>query len=705
MDTKFFQINKVFQTSDNTYRILITLSDSIVWIDINNLNALPEIVTNDYINELLKNNELLQIEDPYNFLLFINVEPNTIYQTKRDENYKLIEEIVNNENFYSTTTRGTLISKIIKERGSTKQTIYRLLRKYWQQGQHINTLLPGYYNSGGKGKAKKTTDKKIGRPRIYGENSSLNNTLKEDSKKLMRITINRYLFKQHQSIEYTYRRFLAMFKKQYQNIVNADIPTIWQFKYLYKKEYSPQEKIKKRATSIEFNKDLRELKSTATQRSFGSGSCYEIDSTIGDIYLVSDKNQNIVVGRPIIYLVIDTFSRLITGFYVGFENASYATAAQALWISFSNKISLCKEYGFDISNDTWPSIGLPQAIRADRAELLGHQIESLEKKFSIRIENSPAYRGDAKGIVERYIQTVQNKAINNATPGKVETIKEKKRGGGSTKNEATLNITQFTKIIIGIILRNNLYAVLEKYDRPPDMPNDIASTPINIWNWGIKNRTGKLRTADENAIKVALLPREKATISNLGFKVFGIYYNCAEASKKGWFFRAKNTNRPKSLMVSFNPYNLNSIYIYPDDTINQNFWIGEISQRSTEYKDLTIWDVTKKQKEIKDANTKAKFKSLLSEVDIEEKILTIFKDAKKISPTISKPVKNKKIDMKKYREIEKGAERTKTKDMVLNITSNSKKHTDKEILQEDKEHEETSFPKFSETLFPENKNE
>ncbi len=43
-----------------------------------------------------------------------------------------------------------------------------------------------------------------------------------------------------------------------------------------------------------------------------------------------------------------------------------------------------------LHTDDWPCIGLPDAILADRGELLGHQIEALEYKFSIRIENTSA---------------------------------------------------------------------------------------------------------------------------------------------------------------------------------------------------------------------------------------------------------------------------------------------------------------------------
>ncbi|MFX5862056.1 transposase, partial [Acinetobacter baumannii] len=81
------------------------------------------------------------------------------------------------------------------------------------------------------------------------------------------------------------------------------------------------------------------------------------------------------VGRPTIYLVADVFSRMVVGFYIGFENASYVTAIQALQFAMTDKVELFKQYGYEITHDVWPCIGLPAAILADRGELLGHQIE------------------------------------------------------------------------------------------------------------------------------------------------------------------------------------------------------------------------------------------------------------------------------------------------------------------------------------------
>ena len=60
---------------------------------------------------------------------------------------------------------------------------------------------------------------------------------------------------------------------------------------------------------------------------------------------------------------------------------------------------------------------------------------------------------------------------------------------------------------------------IRSYDRDIDMPTDLPNIPLQLWNWGIQNQTGKLRTASERAIYIALLPRTEGTLSHLGIKV------------------------------------------------------------------------------------------------------------------------------------------------------------------------------------------
>ena len=425
-----------------------------------------------------------------------------------------------------------------------------------------------------------------------------------------------------------------MYRSLNPDVKEEDFPSIWQFKYFYDKNFTSVQKLKARYNKISYNKDVRQLSSTVNTQVLGPGSRYEIDATIADIYLVSDSDRQSIVGRPVIYFVTDVFSRMVAGFYIGFENPSYATSIQALEMAVADKQSYCKNNGINITADDWPCIGLPDAILADRGELLGHQIETLEKSFSVRVENTPPYRGDLKPIVERYFKTMQAK-FKPFAPGVVTGVKEKKKGGNDYRLDAALTISDLKKILINSILMHNNAHQLSHYDRDSDMPSDLPLVPIELWKWGLQHRTGRLRAVSADALYIALLPQKKASISDLGIKLFGNYYICAEIREKGWLHRKNTINRPKSIKVAYDPLDANTIFIFYEQG-SLNYWKAHLSDRSREFKGCSFWEVWQIQEEQKKTAANQELKSSFALETLERENERIIKEAMKAKPTAFK---------------------------------------------------------------------
>jgi len=401
-----FRVNEVLDYNGQLFRVLSVLAEEVVWIKVEDPKAFPSLVL---IRELVKGldeDALKRANDPFADLALVTPKRGSATQKRRDKNHALIQPIVSDPLFYEPNVRASRIKEVVANQKVSMPTVYTLIRRYWQQGQTPNALLPNYKNSGAKGKKRKANAKKLGRPRIY--TPGVGAVVDDEVERLFRITIDKHWLKDTEiSFSYLHRRFKDRYEAYYPDVPEEEIPSKWQMLHFYKREYAQANSLEKRTDRIKYNKDVRPLDSTANTNVLGPGSRYEIDATIADIYLVSDSERGNIVGRPVIYLVKDVFSRMVTGFYVGFENASYVAAIQALSVAMTDKVSLCADFGFDIANEDWPTVGLPSAILADRGELLGHQIESLESNFSIRVENTPPYRGDAKGIVERNFRTLQ----------------------------------------------------------------------------------------------------------------------------------------------------------------------------------------------------------------------------------------------------------------------------------------------------------
>lgn len=690
-----FRVNEILSYNGRKYRVLALIDDLVVWIDVEKTVGMPSSVSIEELLNSIDKERLFRDKDPYKNLALCIPEKGSIAQIKRDKNYDLIRPIVNHVQFYNPKVRAALLKQAMDESGASKKTFYALLRRYWQRGQTPNALLPDYKNSGAKGKKRKATNKKLGRPRKY--TPGVGAIVDQQVERLFRIAIDRYLLKDKKvPFSYAHRRFMKLYKNHFPDIPESEIPSKWQMLHFYKQEYGLVEKLKKRTPTIEYNKDVRPLKGTATNNVLGPGSRFEIDATIADIYLVSDNDRANIVGRPVIYMVIDVFSRMIAGFYVGFESPSYAAAMQALIVSMTDKVELCEKYDFKITHEDWPIVGLPNAILADRGELLGHQIESLEASFAVRIENTPPYRGDAKGIVERSFGTIQADFKPFAS-GVVSKTLVKKQGGKDYRLNAKLPVSDFKKIILSSILYHNRYHTLETYDRDADMPASLDMTPLALWNWGIQNRTGRLRAASEDALRISLLPRTKATISDLGISAFGVYYTSLELVESGWLHRSKGINRPVGFDAAYDPASAEHIYFFPSKQ-NTNYWVCNLAVRSREFQDCSFWEVWRLKDEQKRAIATSKANAEEQKRLHEEFVARTLKAAEHNAPDTRQLSNAERIrDIQPNKKQEKNNERS--------VPFHKPKKTIKDIpakiipISESFQEEDCSYPDYIDELF------
>ncbi len=170
-----------------------------------------------------------------------------------------------------------------------------------------------------------------------------------------------------------------------------EIPTFGQFRYWLEKERDIKKEISSRQSPKKYEQSHRGIIGDSTSEAMGPGY-FEIDATVGDIYLVSRYNRDWIIGRPVIYFVIDRFSRMIVGMYVGLDGPSWSGAMMAVANTSSNKKVFCKEYGIEIEEEDWPVHFLPEILLADRGELEGSNIQTLINVFGIKVQNTPKFQ-------------------------------------------------------------------------------------------------------------------------------------------------------------------------------------------------------------------------------------------------------------------------------------------------------------------------
>lgn len=654
-----FMPNDVFQLASQRLRVLWSNSEVIFFIDIDNEPALPECSPRSEFEHLMAKGELAHIDDPYLNIAMTSPMAGSKAEVVQERAWQAIKDAVQTEpDIYVRKLRGKLLKDVMVKSSSTKQTAYRWFRRYWQLGMCKNALSGQYARCGGLGKTKKLSDKKRGAPRTRTPGDGVN--VDDGIKAIFRVSIEKCLLHEGEyEFDYAYNQVLIAFgvpvpcKPEHL----LDVPTERQFRYFYQKEYTPIEITRSRKGEINYQKDFRPVLNSSTNEVAGPGSRYQIDATIADVYLVSEDDRNKVIGRPTLYFVVDVFSRAIVGMYVGLENASWVSAMEALSNTVLDKVEYCKKFDIDITNDMWPTVGLPESIIGDRGEILGRHIEVLSKAFNVNIENTPPYRADWKGIVERYFRTVQVKMKPFVEGYVTKEAIGKKRHGKDYRQDSIHTLKEFTQMMIKIVLYYNNEHTLSSYDPDKDVPNDLPYNPLMLWDWGIQYRTGRLRRPNADIVKVNLLPHTEATVTEKGLKLFNCYYTCKEALDWGWF--EGNYKGPKKVTVAYDLFSANVIYLRPNDSY-ASFVEAALSPRSRAFQNLTMWEVWIRNDINADVAATSKLKSRAGSVNLVSDLEEIASRSKSTQPTDIKPTKAEKVTgINDNKRLERQKERVK----------------------------------------------
>lgn len=548
-------------------------------IDIFSEKALPVLRSKEEILTGLSNGMLRILEtDPFANLVMPENEIPEKHRLIRDAAWNTISFIVEAEGLspFLEKSRGKLVAEAVVRTGATKKTIYRNLRRFWQSGMTKNANLPAYKNCGTNNKWRKKEDpvcKKLGRPNRLSKikGGSLGIIITPSIKRKFERGVKKHYERPGKTgLRWAYRRTLNdSFNTGYEIKdgvpvpvlpKSEELPTFDQFYYWYEKEFRfTKRELTARLGKREFEMNHRALLGDATAMAFGPGSLYDIDATIADVYLVSEFIRSRIIGRPVIYFVIDVFSRYIVGIAVTLEGPSWLGAMLALDNVVADKVAFCAEYGITIKPEQWNSQFIGEAIRGDGGEIKGYNIEPLINAFGVRVKNAPPYRGDFKPFVERAFGKA-NEGFIHFLPGAV--IKARERGGKDHRLDAVLTLREFYALLIQYVLNYNSNNYLSHYRRDEfQIADRVELYPQDLWNWGIENRSGHLRVIPRETVRLNLLPRKEVSVTAHGIHFEKeIYYTCDLAREQGWFERARQ-RKSRKIEVAYDPRDLTNVYL------------------------------------------------------------------------------------------------------------------------------------------------
>lgn len=594
------------------------------------------------------------------------------YKDMRDKYWGMIKDAVTQEPYiFQSSFRRKKAREIAEKYEVSELSIINSFKRYWKRGKIPNALLPDYVNCGGRGKEKAVGAIKRGRPKTHTDILGEGVNITDEIKKIFTISINRFYYT---TAKFSLVRTYEMMRKEYfvdeyKTIEGVKIPvikpqgetpTFGQFRYWFEKKRDIKKEITSRLSNKKFQKSYRAITGNATDGVMQPGEV-EIDAQVLDFYVVSRYNRTII-GRPVFFSVIDKFSRIICGMYVGLEQGSYASAMMALHNTTTDKVAFCKQYGITIKEEDWPVHFLPQKIIADNGEISGLAIDNLINMLNIQVSFAPVKRPDLKTFVE-YLFKELGDYIKPHIPGTID-LNNQERGDYDYRLQAKLDLYSVNKVIIKAIIYHNNHHVLKNYKRDELMiADDVPLVPRDIFNWGVANRGGLLRSVSDDVIKLALMPSEEATVTAKGIRFKDIYYTSKRMLKENIFVDARK--KTWKVKISYDPRDLSNIYMHGDTP--QEYEKCFMIDKNSRYRDKMIEEIEHLQvmeklqiEKMKDSEAQAKAQ-LITEIE------HIVKEAKK---EYAKEFNSSESDKKRVenisgnRSIEKAANRV-TETFVL----------------------------------------
>ncbi|MBN8503357.1 MAG: Mu transposase C-terminal domain-containing protein [Burkholderiales bacterium] len=533
-----------------------------------------------------------------------------------------IEPLVDNPDIFEPSKRHALLVERSKQSGcGTPKTLLKDLRNWWQGGQTQDALLGNYSNCahphgvGTAGRGRKKT-KYLGltdhlevtaaqEPESIEDQAADSHPvgksayqLTETDLEYMKEAIERYYFDKEVSLALT-KVLQRLHQERYSYLdgngvsylrPSDECPSYRQLHHYLHSHYPLHVIQTARKGEKRFALEDRSTEGSIQLECHGVGHLYEFDATILDLPLVSSADRALIVGKPTLYLIIDRHSRLIVGWYLGFENANFSAAMQAILSIGQDKEELCRTLGIPYDPADWPAHGVvPESFLADQGELVHKKARRIARSLRSTISNVPGMRPDWKPLAECSFSMI-HQIIAPTAPGFTADAENRSRRAVNRTRHIALTLLEATRLIVCAIIAHNKSAQPGYPLSLEQAADGVRPIPRELWRHNIIRRMGVLDQMDYEKLREELMPRSQATVSEDGIFFEGMYYSCPEATKRGWLVEGRR--RRQKLEVAFDYRLVDEIIVYAPDGSGESF-VAKLTGDSVMFVGLS-------QKEVKD---------------------------------------------------------------------------------------------------------
>lgn len=228
--------------------------------------------------------------------------------------------------------------------------------------------------------------------------------------------------------------------------------------------------------------------------------------------MIIDDDSELPLGRPWLTLILDECTRVVLGFYIGFEEPSNVSASRALRSALMPKSELLKVYPAIVNDwDTWGVIGT--LVVDNGMEFHGEVVEQGAGRFGINIQYCPRKKPWFKGKVERLFRTL-NTGLLSSIPGKTfSNVLE--RGDYDPSKHAVLRLSTLREVV--------LTWIVDVYHQTPHRGLS-KDTPARVWARDIQG-VDRWLPASSLSVDTAFSRTEMRRLTHKGIEHDCLFYN------------------------------------------------------------------------------------------------------------------------------------------------------------------------------------
>ena len=340
-------------------------------------------------------------------------------------------------------------------------------------------------------------------------------------------------------------------------------PTFEQFYYQIRRMRNRMDEDISRYGELEIMNNRRPLPGDELYRVYGSEDLALVDALEVDIVIISSDGTPQSIGRPILYTMIDAYSKLVLSVSVGFDNNSYI----GLTNLFANLVRPAPVFqtGLDevqLLSRGWVTGILPDRIMTDRgSDFMSNGFEKFCQRTGLYHHINRGGYGSGKGSIEAFHHSLhahQEAVIKDA--GLITTDHD-----SNHHRKARMTLEEYATLIAREVERHNK-SVMMDYNEGHNrelIDLGIRAIPLDLWEHG--KQYGSPRTiSNENQFYFDLLIEGSASVTREGIVFKKLRYISSRSVR---LIQDMYDRKAVPYTIRYDPRSVNSIFFMEDGEV------------------------------------------------------------------------------------------------------------------------------------------